>query len=36
MIPNVAHVFINGQPLLFYYEVYDAAKPKAVEGEQKK
>jgi VWFA-related protein len=35
MIPNVAHVFTNGQPLMFYYEVYDAAKLKAVEGEPK-
>ncbi len=32
IIPNIAHVFVNGQPLTFYYEVYDAAKPKAVEG----
>jgi VWFA-related protein len=35
IIPNVAHVFMSGQPLMFYYEVYDAAKPKAVEGEPK-
>jgi VWFA-related protein len=35
IIPNVAHVFVNGQPVMFYYEVYDAAKPKAVEGEAK-
>jgi VWFA-related protein len=35
IIPNVAHVFTNGQPLTFYYEVYDAAKPKPVEGAPK-
>jgi hypothetical protein len=28
IIPNVAHVFTKDQPLLFYYEVYDPAKPK--------
>ena len=35
IIPNVAHVFANGQPVMFYYEVYDAAKPKAEEGAAK-
>jgi VWFA-related protein len=35
IIPNVAHVFSNGQAVMFYYEVYDAAKPKAVEGAPK-
>jgi VWFA-related protein len=29
IVPNVAHVFANDQPVLFYYEVYDPAKPKA-------
>lgn len=33
IIPNIAHVFLPGQSVMFYYEVYDAAKPKAVEGE---
>jgi VWFA-related protein len=28
IVPNVAHVFANDQPVLFYYEVYDPAKPK--------
>jgi VWFA-related protein len=29
IIPNISHVFTNDQPVLFYYEVYDPAKPKA-------
>lgn len=28
IIPNLAHVFLSDQPLLFYYEVYDPAKGK--------
>ena len=35
IIPNIAHVFVNGQPLTFYYEVYDGAKPKPVEDAPK-
>ncbi len=35
IVPNVAHVFTNGQPMMFYYEVYDPAKPKAEEGAPK-
>lgn len=35
IIPNVAHVFTVGQPVMFYYEVYDPAKPKAEENAAK-
>jgi VWFA-related protein len=35
LVPNVAHVFRQGQHLYFLYEVYDPAKAKADAGEKK-